>query len=428
MPEKPGVYLFLNLKNKILYVGKAVNLKKRVASYFTNRSLGEKTRQLISETAKINHLLVGSEIEALLLEANLIKKHQPKYNVDLKDDKAYPFIKITVSGNWPKVSITRKIENSRDLFFGPYPDSKTLYFILRTIRRIFPYRSCQTLPKKPCLYFHLHRCPGCCFLPQNLSFKKTYQKEIKKIILFLQGKSRQVLNILEKEMAIYAYKELYEEAAKRKVQIEQIKKLLAPTYQPLDYLSNPNLITDLRTQELRKLYQLLLPYYPHLSSNLCLLSFRIECFDISNLSGKLAVGSMVVFIGGEADKRQYRRFKIRTKQTPDDVAMIKEITLRRLNHHEWPYPQLMVVDGGLPQVNAAVLILKLKGFKIPVIGLAKRLEQIFLANGQNISLPKDSPALLLLQRIRDEAHRFALSYHRKLRKKVLLLNYEKTAP
>jgi len=423
LPEKPGIYIFRGKVNEVLYVGKAVNLKKRVASYFQIFPLGEKTRALISQIKKIDHIVVESEIEALLLEANLIKKWEPKFNVNFKDGKAYPFIKITTKDAYPRVTTSRRIENEKEIFFGPYPETKTMYNLSKIIRRIFPYRSCRVLPKKPCLYYHINRCPGFC-VNRSLQLKKDYKKTIKKIILFLEAKENLVIKILEREMHGNAETQNFEKAQKIKEQIEKIREILKPIHRPFEYIENPNLLADIRANEVRELFKVLGDYFPFPSSILHLPSSRIECYDVSNIQGKSAAGSMVVFVNGEPDKSKYRKFEIKFKKTPDDLAMLREVLERRVKHKEWPYPDLIVIDGGETQVLTGLKVLKKRGLKIPIISLAKKLESIYLpvfgkSKFKVLSLPATSAGLHLLQRLRDEAHRFAITYHRKLRKLML---------
>lgn len=423
LPEKPGIYFFKNKDHQVIYIGKANNLKKRVGFYFSNTARGEKILTLVETIKKIEYIVVESEIEALLLEANLIKKYQPKYNVNLKDGKAYPFLKIATSEIYPRITMTRSVENQKDIFFGPYPDVKTLYYLLKKIRRIFPFRSCRKLLKKPCLYFYINQCPGMCFNSSG-KLSKNYVKTIKKITLFLEGKSDRVLKILTNEMEENAKKQQFEEAGKIKKQIGKIQAILKPVHQPLDYLKNPNLIDDIRSREINELTTLIknglgIKYY---------VLRKIECYDVSNTSGKEATGSMVVFTGGDPDKSQYRRFKIRFNKKVDDLAMIKEILERRLKHQEWSFPDLIVIDGGKNQVATGMAVLNKFNLKIPLIGLAKRLEEIYLPKESPTDrsqylvyhLPRSSLSLHLLQRLRDEAHRFALAYHRKLRGKMII--------
>lgn len=422
LPENPGVYLFLDQKGDILYVGKAKNLKKRVASYFSQKiDFGEKTKALLSKVKKVKFVQTRCEIESLLLEANYIKKYHPPYNVRLTDGKAYPLIKITVKDKYPKVLVVRRIEENPSaggsLYFGPYPNTGSMRLVLRTIRKIFPFQSVNNHPKKACLYHHLGLCP-CPPVFDSPALKRNYKKNINWIIKFLNGKIDNVVIELEKEREILSKLEKFEEAKDLQKKIEAIRLITNPVYQPFEYETNPNLKADLTAKDLEDLKLELLKIGIKVWS-----LHRIECYDVSNIMGKLSTGSMIVFVEGEADKSLYRRFRIMYKRIiPNDVAMIKEIISRRLRHKEWKFPNLILVDGGKAQVSAALKAIKESGLTIPVIGLAKREEAIIVPgfpHFKEIRLPKDSKALHLLQRVRDQTHRFAISYHRKLRSQLL---------
>ena len=416
MPSNPGIYLFLNQKGSVLYVGKAKNLKKRVSSYFINKStLLEKTKILVSKTSKIKAIQAHSEIEALLLEANYIKKYIPPYNSRLTDGKAYPLIKITIKDKYPKILVVRKSDDKKNnLYFGPYPNSGAMKLVLKTIRRIFPYQSVKNHPKRICLYYHLGLCP-CPSVFDSPEAKKDYKKNIRRIITFLRGDTKKVLRDLEKERDVLSRNEEYEKANKLQEKINSILIVTSPSYPSFDFQTNPNLETDIKNSELLALKKELKNTDSQVSS-----LGRIESFDISNISGKFAVGSMVVFLNGERETSLYRRFKIKfTKEEPNDFAMISEVIDRRLNHNEWPLPDLIIVDGGKGQVSSVAKALKRKNLKIALIGIAKREETIIASDFAEIKLPKNSKALLLVMRIRDEAHRFAISYHRNLRSKSL---------
>ncbi len=398
-------------------MGKAKNLKKRVSSYFQNSdTLGEKTSLLISQTKKIKVTVVESELESLLLEASLIKKHVPKYNVRLTDGKAFLLIRITLNDKYPKILFARREDDLSSYYFGPYPNSKALKVALKAIRKIFPYQSSYNHPKKPCLYYHLGLCP-CPAVFDSEKLKKQYKKNVQRIIIFLSGKKRKVLKDLEKERDSYGKKEQFEEAKKVQEKIAAINYITSPIRKPFEYEINPNLSSDLRIRELTTLKKALEQAGIPLKS-----LTKIECYDISNTAGAFAVGSMVVFKDGEKDSSSYRRFKIRKIKGPNDFAMMEEVLTRRLKHAEWgEYPDLIIVDGGKGQVSSAQKALKKNPIQIPLIGLAKREETIITADFKEISLPKTSEALYLVQRIRDEAHRFAIMYHRKLRSKYNLV-------
>ncbi len=419
LPQEPGVYLFLDGNNTILYVGKAKQLKNRVSSYFANRNiLTGKTKILVEQIKKIKIVIVESELESLLLEANLIKKHQPKYNIKLTDGKAYPLIRITAKQEFPAVLTARKMEDAASLYFGPYPNTKAMRMVLRLLRRIFPFQSVLHHQPKTCLYYHIGLCP-CVSALSNEENKRAYKKTITHIIHFLEGKTKKVIKDLEKERNESSKLEHFEKAFGVQKQIDAIEIITHPFHKPFEYETNPNLRTDLRMQEMKELQTILA------TKNIFIdLPERIECYDISNIQGTNATGSMVVLTNGEIDSSQYRKFKIQTSG-PNDFAMMAEMLTRRLKHVEWTYPQLFIVDGGKGQISAALEVLKnfyseessQQAKTIPLIGLAKREETIITSDFQEIHLPKSSQALQLVMRIRDEAHRFAVTYHKKLRGK-----------
>ncbi len=443
-------------------MGKAKNLKKRVASYQRNESpptsrsgyllptlrrernpseaenssrsssslrsrfsakgdngLGSKTASLVEKIDRVESTVVASELEALLLEANLIKKYSPPYNVAWKDGRAYPFIKITVDDKYPAVLQSRKIDDISSKYFGPYPNIGDVRKILKMLRRIFPYQGVKNHPEKICLYYHLGLCP-CPPVFDNKEQQEKYRHDIRMIISLLSGKKAFVLRLLTNRMKTYAQSEDFEEAELVRKQITTINLITQPVRNPLEYMENPNLMDDEAALDVEALRSIL-EKQGILTDNLS----RIECYDISNIQGKQATGSMVVATNGIADKSQYRLFKIKLKDTPDDVAMIKEVLRRRLKHNEWSLPNLIVVDGGINQVNAAKMVIGETVLTIPVIGLAKREEEIIIPRlhpkgvASTIRLARNNRPLKLLQRLRDEAHRFALAYHRKLRKKTL---------
>jgi len=397
----PGVYLFADISGQILYVGKAINLKNRVRSYFAPNN-NPKVKLLVPQIAKIDYLKVETDFEALLLEAALIKKYQPKYNAAAKDDRNPLYIKIT-RAEIPLVLTCRKEEEKGAYYFGPYPSARTTRFVLKSLRKIFPYRSTPRHPKRSCFYCHLSLCPGPNLGGQSL---KNYQKTIVQLIKLLAGQKVQLIKELEREMQTEARRKNFEEAAELRDKISGIEYITSPRRRVGEYLKNPHLFEDERNNELMSLAQVL--GFPVQS---------IEAYDVSNISGKLATGSLVTFVDGKADKSRYRRFRIRFKDTPDDLAMISEVLKRRLGHSEWPLPDLILIDGGKTQVEVAMKVLKKRNIEIPAIGLAKRPDRVISV--KTIAAEKDSPAMKLLVRIRDEAHRFALAYHRHLRQKAL---------
>ncbi len=408
VPRKPGVYWFKDKNNKILYVGKATSLRARIRQYFRD-PLDVKTKKMIDQAEDVDWTKTTSEVTATVLEAKLIKQYKPKYNVQLKDGKRHLYLGIT-DDEYPRVKVVRRPE-LEDLKFwaGPFPSSAALKQLLRWIRRIFPYCSCSPGRKRPCLYYQIDLCPG----PGIVSRDK-YMENIKSIIMFFSGQSEELLEELKKEMHDFADDQKFEQAEEIKNQIQQLERII---YSQKN-LSGQKLETD---QGLKKLKQILIKYQgvdPFLLQ-------RIEAYDIANLSDKVVVGSMVVLTNGEIDKSEYRKFKIR-REGQDDPRALAEIVMRRLNHEEWMYPQLILIDGGRPQLQAVVPVLRefdLIG-ETGIIGLAKEEETLVVPKfdgGQvsgvkRLNLSKNSPALKLLQVARDESHRFANKYlHEKLK-------------
>jgi excinuclease ABC subunit C len=395
---------------------------------------------MVSQIKKIRTTIVDSELEALLLEAFYIKKYSPKYNVLMKDGKSYILIRITIKDKFPRVLLVRKEDDPSSIYFGPFTNSTAVRLVLKTIRRIFPYQSVLNHPKRLCLYYHLGLCPCPPLFSNSQEFKNSYRRNIRQIIRMLEGQSKKVMQELEKERKLASKKENYEQALELQKKINALSIVTTPFHKPFEYDVNPNLRTDIRKQELEELIKVLNQY----DFNLKKLD-RIECYDISNIQGTNATGSMVVLTNGEIDKSQYRRFRIRKSGKPDDFAMMKEVLNRRLRHDEWSFPDLIVIDGGKGQVSTGLETLNQLGMNIPLIGLAKREEIIVIpqqrANGKGqrasevishrilrsmhnafieVSLPKSSPALHLIMRIRDEAHKFAITYHRNLRSRLSL--------
>lgn len=539
---QPGVYLFKDSAGQVIYVGKAKNLRNRVRSYFQDaRNLDVKTRTMRQRIADLEVIVVDNEVEALILEANLIKKYKPRYNVFLRDDKSYPYIRIT-NEPFPRVFVTRRIVRDGSRYLGPYTDVKHLRRIMKTIRKIFPIRSCnyhldeEVIARKKiklCLDYHIKQCEGPC---QGLVSQAEYNRMIRQVEQFLKGKTRDLLAELEARMHREAEAQNFENAARLRDQIQMIRnyyfnaqRVSLPDFEDRDVVALARQEDDacavvfkirdgkvvgrhhfylkgvqgkpeeeILGQFLQQYYleadavpgQILVPYSPgeqedllrefltrqakrkvELSvprigekkklMNLCqknaefLLGelrlqsmkqrekvvtavtelqralklsrppVRIEAFDISNFQGKDAVASLVCFVNGRPRKSEYRHFRIRSKDTPDDFAMMQEVVYRRyhrLLEEKKPLPDLILVDGGKGQLSSAREVLKQLGLESqPIIGLAKRLEEVFVpgqSEAQNI--PKSSPALRLLQHIRDESHRFAITYHRKLRRKRTL--------
>lgn len=400
LPHNSGVYQFLDSQGKVLYVGKAIDLYHRVASYF-NQNVSGKTAVLVSQISAVETIIVESELEALILEANLIKKYLPPFNVRLMDDKDYLYIGITKE-DFPKVVTIRKQDLKKvRKFFGPFPSSRTVRDTLKKLRRVFPWCSGSRWKKGACFCYHLGLCPGACV---GLITKQDYHKIINRFTKFLEGKKEEVVKELFEEMQTASDKQNFEEAAGIKKIIEGIN-YLTQTNRAQSYLENPNFLEEESKLALEQLQQDL---------NLEKLPERIEGYDISNIQGKDATGSMVVVTSGDIDKSQYRKFKIHISGKPNDVGMHKEMMVRRLRN-DWPLPDLIIIDGGRGQVRGAKEQLENRKLSIPIFGLAKRMEWLYPPEGEIIKLPKKSLSLKLLQKLRDESHRFAISYHRKLR-------------
>ncbi len=408
LPHAPGVYLYRDAKGNILYVGKAKNLKRRVTQYFQKKdALGPKTQLLVSQIAHIETIRTASEFDALLLEAKLIHDHKPKYNVVLKDDKSPLYILLTLSERIPRVLLLRRSDlpknlHERDALFGPFQSAHVGRSLLRQLRHVVPYCTQKRRTETPCFYSHLGLCNPC---PSDAGTDaRHYRRNIFRLKHILSGKSNTVLKDLQKEMNASARTNNFEEAARLRNHRENLYALLSKKYDPLVYTS-AHAVEDIYTNELSALGKALGLQNLH----------RIECVDISNTGGAFATGSLVVLTDGARDTSQYRRFRIRRKNAPNDVAMIAEVVNRRFAHPEWPMPDLLIIDGGKGQLRAAAHA------PVPTIGLAKRFEEIIVPLPDNrwkiLRLDLTSPAMHIVQRIRDEAHHFALSYHRLLRKK-----------
>jgi len=417
LPKGPGVYLFKK-GGKILYIGKAANIKERVRNHFQQpTSLWEQTLLRQGFGGRIGFIKTNSEIEALILEANLIKKYQPKYNIVWRDDKNYFFVGI-IKGDFPQVFITHQSKRgpasvTRPGLVGPFVNGKSLKKTLDVLRKIFPYRTCKKLPRHPCLWYHLNRCPAPCLLKSSLGKQldrftksinrgKEYRRNIQNLIKILQGRKHQVLINLRKEMKGASNLQDFEKAAKIRDQITALKKILAHAK-----IFEPAEVKLLQNQK----------FWPYK---------RIEAYDISNIQGQEATGAMVTFINGQPDKNFYRRFKIKVSRKPDDIAMLKEVLTRRFKHLEWGLPDLILVDGGVSQLNAASRCLKwsFKQVKLKLMALAKKKNELYIEGRKQPILLKNMPREIfnLILQLRDEAHRFAIAYHRKLRKRGLLEN------
>ena len=533
LPKDPGIYLMKNKSGQIIYVGKAKSLRKRVRSYFQkSRNHSFKTQALVKRIADLDYVVTDSEVEALILEATMIKKHNPKFNIRLKDDKTYPYIKVTTNEDYPRVYMTRIVRKDGAKYFGPYTNVSAVHKTLKLLRDLFPLRDCKKSisqnkkEERACLNYHIEKCLGPCV--EDIDVTK-YNKMIKEIILFLKGKQQDLIKQLENEMQEAANRREFERAAELRDQMQAIKditkkqKVVSPDFEDQDiiatahedslacvqvmvvrngrlvgqedfimegtsveaidetltaflkqyymninyipkeilleieiedkeiiedwlnekrgsrvYLKNPqrgakrelvnmaqrNAKYNLKDYLIKSDYQSRKPLkgVKELQTYLDLDKppIRIEGFDISNIQGTDPVASLVVFENGRPKKSDYRRFKIKTVEGPNDFAMMQEVVERRYSriiNEGKEMPDLILIDGGKGQLNAALEILDDLGVgDQPIFGLAKREEEVFVkGEPEPIILPRDGESLYLIQRVRDEAHRFAVSYHRKLR-------------
>jgi excinuclease ABC subunit C len=397
-PESPGVYLMRDAEGEIVYVGKANSLRKRLSSYLS-RFFDNKTLALMSRVSDNEFKLCPNEAMALLLEASLIRKFKPRYNVSLRDDKSFPLVKIS-SGDFPAISITRKKSDPYARYIGPYTNTKLLKEALRIIRRSFPYRSCHSLPKKICVYGRIGLCPAPCV---RRSGRKEYSLHIDNIALVLEGRVDFLVRRLSRLMHNKSSERDFEAAAEIRDQISVLAGLAAG-------LSGIN-----RKSELEDLKNKL---------GLDKLPERIEGFDISNISGRQAVGSMVSFYRGNPDKNNYRRYRIRYIEGIDDYKMLAEVVRRRysrLLREKAAMPDLLLIDGGKGHLLTALKQVRELGLKLPLASIAKKEEFVYSSEKEGaLNFPYDTPALNLIRRVRDEAHRFALSYHLLLRRKEMI--------
>lgn len=533
LPNESGVYIYKDANDTVIYVGKARNLKNRVRSYFHSNDLNLKTRTLVSNIANINYIVTANELEALLLENNLIKKYKPKYNILLKDDKGYPYLKINTKESFPKLELARKLEFDGAQYFGPYHGAGSAKTIADIALDVFPLKTCNydfTKQKniRPCLKYHINRCPAPCVLPDRVKYKEN----VDGIISFLKGNQKDVLNVIRAKMESAAEKLEFELAAELRDKLKKADEILNKQKIVLDKNENIDVISVMlrdtyavvcslyvragrligaNTIELQDvtydnesqiLSKYIIQHYSegqflpkeivcdvmpedskiieeliseanrksfkiHLAKRgkkfeLCLMAKRnarekleksalsasykeeriingleqlkaqldlkkfperIECFDISHIQGTDTVASMVVFTNGKPDKKEYRRFK--THQGNNDYASMQEVVSRRYNDFISKkkgfdkFPDLIVIDGGKGQLSSAIEIIKDKfNFEVSIIGLAEKLEEIYLPNSPvPLILDRANPALQILQAIRDEAHRFAITFHRSLRGK-----------
>ena len=536
LPDSPGVYIMKDARGKIIYVGKAIVLKNRVRQYFqSSRNQAPKVRAMVSHIADFETIMTANEVESLILEANLIKKHRPRYNIRLKDDKSYPYVKVTVQEEFPRVFITRRVLRDGARYFGPYTNVTALRDSLKLLKRLFPLRTCRTMPDRPCLEYHIKRCLAPCV---GKVTAEDYRAMIRAVLLFLEGRTDDVERELEHRMNLAAEAYHFETAARLRDQLAAVRKaaerqnivtgagdqdaigmarsaagvcvqiffirggkmigrehfllrgseeesdadilrafleqyynqatfvprevllphtiddaaravieqwlaekkgggkvaLLTPqrgTKHDLVMMATGNAEKFLADEETRRSLadEQTLGAVEELGRYLGLKKppHRMECFDISHNQGQETVASMVVFEGGMPKKSDYRRFKIKSAEgKPDDFLSMREVTTRRyVGLPEDELPDLIIIDGGKGQLSSALEIIRNEaGHKdVPVVGLAKQFELIFTeGNSEPVELPRRSQSLYLVQRIRDEAHRFAITFHRKLRGKRNLVS------
>lgn len=525
LTTQPGVYLWKDAKGHIIYVGKAVNLRNRVKSYVRNdANRAVKVAAMISHAVDLETIVVANEMEALILENTLIKKHHPRYNIMLRDDKTYPYIKVTLQDDYPRVCMTRRVMRDGARYFGPFADAGAVHRVLKLMQRAFHIRTCRNLKAdRPCLQYHMGHCDAPCV---HYITKADYQELVRQAVDLLEGRNTPLIRDLQQKMEAASDELEFEKAAVYRDQIEAIRviqsqqnivtqggdmdvlglasdagqscvqiytirsgRLMGRETFSLDH-SDDESAADMTEAVIDQYYtaQSFIPrdivvaavaeqedcerrlsqlkgqqvnlIIPQRGSKKKLLAMaeenarvlleqrrlqwqhdtdktsgavqalarvldlpslpeRMECFDISHTQGIETVASMVVFENGQPTRSEYRRFKLKTVQgKPDDFKSMAEIMERRYNEKDWPVPDLIVIDGGKGQLHAALPIIRQAGCEAPVISLAKRIEEVFVeGRSDSIILSHHTPELQLLQAIRDEAHRFAITYHRHLRGK-----------
>jgi len=404
LPDNPGIYLFYGANSALLYVGKATSLKQRVKSYWQKPKNPRPIEELIDQVADIKWIETESVLEAIILEANYIKEFNPKYNVLGKDDKSWNYLYLTKE-KFPKLQSLRqhelgKIDKGKiRAIFGPYPGLNAKE-AMTVLRKMFFWSDCVPNADKPCFYYQIGQCLGVC--TGEISAPEYEERVVKPLTLLLLGKKKQVIKDFEKKMKQSAEKEDFEEAARLRNQLYQLQKIHDITLINRSFFEDEIFLEKDAGKKLKEKY------------------FRIEGYDISNLGVSDMVGTMVVFENGEVKKSAYRKFNIKTVEGQSDVGSLKEIISRRFSHDGWAYPDLLLIDGGRGQVNAVKRILEEKKINLPVVGIAKgpaRKKNEFilgLRDPQFIAWVFGHQDLLI--RIRDEAHRFAISFNRSKRK------------
>jgi excinuclease ABC subunit C len=406
LPLTPGIYLMRDARGEILYIGKAKSLRKRVRSYFKVPAPIPKIAILMGKVCRIDHIDTPTEVDALLLEAQLIRKHQPRYNQDLKDDKSFPLLKVTRE-KFPRICVTRQKTDKQAIYYGPYTDAKLLHQAVNLINDLFPIRKCQLLPKAACLYYHIGQCLAPCIKPE---VKSEYDRLIDEVKRFLGGGKKSFAQYLKDRMEKASRELRFEDAQFFKEQIDALSKLRKKRFIPKNPGQGISLSATLELKQRLKLERI-----PE----------RIVCFDVSNVQGDQAVASKVSFYRELPDKFGYRRYKIRGVSGVNDYAMIAEALTRMLRGikegREDFMPDLIMIDGGRGHLNTAVRVLAREGMEqVELISIAKQFEWVHSPKFRApLVMASDSPALYLLKKIRDEAHRFAITYHHRLKSKTL---------
>lgn len=409
LPNTIGIYVFKN--NEIInYIGKSINIKARVLSHLENSKLDNKENLIIENSNKIKTIITESEFKALILEAKLIREFQPKYNAIWKDDKSPLYIKVTVKDEFPKVLITRREFDKNSLYFGPFSSVKMVEKIMNDIRRIIPFCTQKKISNKACFYSKIGLCSPCPNVIKNISDKKQYKKNIRQVLSILNGNVKTIIKDLNLRLSILIKNEQFEQAIIIRNKIFRFDRLLN-LKDDSEYSQNNN------EKNLDEMLIVLKKYFPQLIK-----LDRIETYDISNLGLKQAVGSMVVMKNKQIDKKEYRKFKIRQTGLRSDFDRLKEVMNRRLRHN-WQVPNLIIIDGGKPQIKAIMKIFELNNKSIPLIGIAKNPDRVIVGveGFPNLFLKNDSNMLNVIRLLRDESHRFARKYHLFLRSKDFLL-------
>ena len=417
LPTTNGIYIF-EYKNKPIYIGKSVNIKARVKSHIENAKNDAKERAIIEGADSLDHIVTDSEFKALLLESKLIQQHKPRYNVRWRDDKSYLYIKVTKKEQYPKFYITRKEDDKKAIYFGPFSSVRVATDILREIRKVFPFCTQKNITNRRCFYAKIKLCNPC---PNDIektespelkaTLQKIYKDNIRNAIRVLDGKTEIVIEKLYKEINKLTKEGKFEDAIPYRDRLFRLEGVLLRRKFDTNNLEEYNK-SEKRVQSLQ---QLLKPYYDLQKLE------RIECYDMSTMSFENSTASMVVFTEGLSDKKEYKRFKIKGENVQSDFDMFKEIMSRRFRN-KWPEPDLLILDGGKPQIRAAKEVLDAMNVTIPLIGIAKRPDRIVIGDETLLTIkpPRHHPGFRLVQSMRDESHRFAKKYHVLLRSKKML--------